>query len=146
MKRREFIANAAAWPLAARAQQPAMPAIGLLMSTSREANLGRLAAFREGLGKTGYVEMRNVAIEYRSADGQYERLPALAADLVRRHVNVIVAGPGIPATLAAKSATTAIPIVFQSGADPVETGLVAFLACSAAVFGKARGGARLDER
>ena len=94
MRRREFIAGlAAAWPLAARAQQPALPVIGLLMSTSREANLERLAAFREGLSKSGYVEMRNVAIEYRSADGQYERLPALAAELVRR-VNVIVAGRG----------------------------------------------------
>ena len=131
IKRRTFIAglgSAAVWPPLARAQQPAIPVIGLLMSTSREANLGRLAAFREGLSKTGYVEMRNVAIEYRSADGQYERLPALAADLVRRHVNVIVAGPGIPAALAAKSATTTIPIVFQSGADPVEAGLVANLA------------------
>jgi putative tryptophan/tyrosine transport system substrate-binding protein len=105
-----------------------MPVIGLLMTTSREANLGRLAAFREGLNKTGYVEMRNVAIEYRSADGQYDRLPALAAELVRRHVNVIVAGPGIPAALAAKSATSTIPVVFQSGADPVATGLVASLA------------------
>ena len=143
MKRREFIANAAAWPLAARAQQ-AMPVIGLLMTTSHEANLGRLAAFREGLNRTAMSKC--VAIDYRSADGQYERLPALAAELVRRRVNVIVAGPGIPAALAAKSATTTIPIVFQSGADPVETGLVAFLACSAAVFGKARGGARLDER
>jgi putative ABC transport system substrate-binding protein len=131
MRRREFIAglgSAAAWPLVARGQQPALPVIGLLMSTSREVNLGRLAAFREGLSKTGHVEMRNVAIEYRSADGQYERLPALAADLVRRHVNVIVAGPGIPAALAAKSATTTIPIVFQSGADPVGTGLVSNLA------------------
>ena len=102
MRRREFIAglgSTAAWPVVARGQQPALPVIGLLMSTSREANLGRLAAFREGLSKTGYVEMRNVAIEYRSADGQYERLPTLAAELVRRHVNVIVAGPGIPAAL-----------------------------------------------
>jgi putative ABC transport system substrate-binding protein len=131
MRRRQFIAglgSVAAWPLSARAQQPAMPVIGLLMSTSREANLGRLAAFREGLSKTGYVEMRNVAIEYRSADGQYERLPALAAELVRRRVNAIVAGPGIPAALAAKSATTTIPVVFQSGADPVGTGLVSNLA------------------
>ena len=118
IKRRTFIAglgSAAVWPPLARAQQPAIPVIGLLMSTSREANLERLAAFREGLSKTGYVEMRNVAIEYRSADGQYERLPALAAELLRRHVNVIVAGPGIPAALAAKSATTTIPVVFQSG-------------------------------
>jgi len=102
MRRRELIAGlagAAAWPLTARAQQAAMPGIGWLMATSREANLGRLAAFREGLIKAGYVDMRNVAIEYRSADGQYERLPTLAAELVRRHVNVIVAGPGIPAAL-----------------------------------------------
>jgi ABC-type uncharacterized transport system substrate-binding protein len=113
----QFIAglvSAAAWPLAAR-EQSALPVMGLLMSTSRETNLERLAAFREGLSKTGYVEMRNVAIEYRSAHGQYERLPALAAELVRRRVNVIVAGPGIPAALAAKSATTTIPVVFQSG-------------------------------
>ena len=98
MRRREFIAglgSAAVWPAAARSQQAATPVVGLLMSTSREANLGRLAAFREGLSKTGYVEMRNVAIDYRSADGQYERLPALAAELVRRRVNVIVAGPGL---------------------------------------------------
>ena len=131
MRRREFIAGlggAAAWPVVARAQQATMPVIGLLMTTSREANLGRLAAFREGLNRTGYVEMRSVAIEYRWADGKYERLPALAAELVRRRVNVIVAGPGIPAALAAKSATTTIPIVFQSGADPVEAGLVANLA------------------
>jgi hypothetical protein len=94
----------------------------------REANVGRLAAFREGLNRTGYVEMRNVAIEYRSAEGQYERLQALAAELVRRQVNVIVAGPGIPAALAAKSATTTIPVVFQSGADPVGAELVANLA------------------
>jgi putative ABC transport system substrate-binding protein len=131
MRRREFIVGlggAAAWPLAAQTQQTAMPVIGLLMTTSHEANLGRLAAFREGLNRTGYVEMRNVAFEYRWAEGQYERLPTLAAELVRRRVNVIVAGPGIPAALAAKSATTTIPIVFQSGADPVETGLVVNLA------------------
>jgi putative ABC transport system substrate-binding protein len=131
MRRREFIAglvSAAASPIVAPAQQTAMPVIGLLMTTSHEANLRRLAAFREGLNRTGYVETRNVAIEYRSADGQYERLPALAAELVRRPVNVIVVGPGIPAALAARSATTTIPVVFQSGADPVGTGLVANLA------------------
>src|ERR1700746_2802013 len=131
MRQREFIAglgSAAAWPVVVRAQQAAAPVIGWLMATSREANLGRLAAFREGLNRIGYVEMRNVAIEYRSADGQYERLPALAAELVRRHVDVIVAGPGIPAGRAAKSATATIPVVFQCGADPVEAGLVTNLA------------------
>ena len=100
MRRREFIAglgSAVAWPVAVQAQQPAMPVIGLLMTTSHEANLGRLAAFREGLNRTAMSKC--VAIDYRSADGQYERLPTLAAELVRRHVNVIVAGPGIPAAL-----------------------------------------------
>ena len=125
MRRREFlgVCAAAAWPLAVRAQQP-MPVIGYLGAESPAAFASRVRAFREGLGEAGYVEGRNVAIEFRWAEGQHNRLPALAADLVGRPVTVIVAPGGAPAALAAKSATTSIPIIFEMGADPIAIGLV----------------------
>ena len=128
LRRREFIAAlggaAAAWPLATRAQRPAMPIIGFLDSGSPAASADRVAAFHRGLGETGHVEGRNVLVEYRWAEGHYDQLPALAADLVKRKVAVIVAGGG-PSAVAAMTESMAIPIVFSTAADPVEIGLVA---------------------
>jgi putative ABC transport system substrate-binding protein len=130
MRRRDFLTllggAAAVWPLAVRAQQPAVPVVGFLSSASAEVS--RLATFRQALNESGYYEGRNVVIEFRLADNQFDRLPGLAHDLVQRRVDVIVAGGVVNTALAAKAATSTIPIVFGMGSDPVEFGVVSNLA------------------
>ena len=131
MRRRELMlagGAAVAWPLAARAEQKPMPVIGFLSTESPDASAPLVAAFRQQLSGAGYVEGQSVAIEYRWAEGNLNGLPALAADLVTRKVDLIVASGGVPSALAAKDATSTIPIVFRISGDPVELGLVASLA------------------
>jgi putative ABC transport system substrate-binding protein len=126
MRRRDFISvivgAVAAWPLAARGQQRSMPVVGFLNAASPGPLRQQVAAFLGGLKESGYVEGQNVAVEYRWAEGQYDKLPALVADLVRRQVTVIASGGGASAVLAAKAATTTIPIVFSAGGDPIRLG------------------------
>ena len=133
MRRREFIAalggaavSPGTWPVAARAQQPAMPVVGFILSETPDVSASRVRAFRQGLSETGFVEGQNIAVEYHWAGGQNDRLLSLAVDLVRRQVNAIVVG-GTPAALAAKAATTTIPIVFVTAGDPIAIGLVSSL-------------------
>ena len=131
IRRREFItllgSSAAAWPLPARAQQPATPVVGFLSTRSPDESAYATAAFRRGLAENGYVDGQNVTVEFRWADGQYDRLPALAAELVSRRIGVLVTGGGDPSVLAAKAATATIPVIATFAGDPVKQGLVASL-------------------
>jgi putative ABC transport system substrate-binding protein len=130
MRRREFVAaigSAVSWPLVAHAQQPALPVVGFLSSLSSAALTGPVAAFRQGLGSLGYEEGKNVAVEFRWAEGHYDQLPALATELAQKRAAVIVTAGGDPPAFAAKTASTTIPLVFMVGQDPVKLGLVTSL-------------------